>query len=122
VTNVTPLDFGPDPASQFDLNDRGIVSGTSDQPGGARAFRYDPFSGSLTLLDPLPTEPESWGLAINNRGHVLGYSFVPFALERIGVWRGTEFHTYFVQGTTDVPTLSNRLLWNESGLIVITDT
>jgi hypothetical protein len=120
--DVTPLDFGPDFASNFDINNRGIISGTSFRPDGGRAFRYDPFSGTLTLLNPLPTEPESWGLAINNRGHVLGYSFVPGALERIGVWRGTEFHTYFVEGTPEFPTVSNRLEWNERGLIVITDT
>jgi hypothetical protein len=118
---VTTLDFGSDPASQFDINDRGIVSGTSDRPDSDRAFRYNPFSGRFTLLEPLPTEPDSWGQAINNRGHVLGYSFVPGGLERIGVWRGTKFHTYFVEGTPEVPTVSNSLLWNERGLIVITD-
>jgi hypothetical protein len=90
---VTPLNFGPDRADQFDLNDLGIVSGTSDRPGNGRAFRYNPFAGRFTLLDPLPTESDSWGQAINNRGDVLGYSFIPGALERIGVWRGTEFHT-----------------------------
>ena len=96
---VTPLDFGPDPADQFDINDRALISGTSSRQDGDRAFRYDPSSGSLTLLDPLPTEPDSWGQAINSRGDVLGYSFVGGGLERIGVWRGTEFHTYFVEGT-----------------------
>ncbi len=120
--NVTPLDFGAEPADQFDINDRGLISGTSFRQGGARAFRYDPYSGSLTLLDPLPTEPDSWGQAINSRGDVLGYSFVGGGLERIGVWRGTKFHTYFVEGTPEFPTISNRLRWNERGLIVITDT
>lgn len=120
--HVTPLNFGPDPVRDVDINDRGIVSGTSLRLGSNRAFRYDPFSGTFTLLEPLPTEPESWGQAINNRGHVLGYSFELNGSERIGVWRGTEFHTYFVQGTQEVPTRSNRLLWNERGLIVVTDT
>jgi hypothetical protein len=120
--HVTPLNFGPDPAGQFDINDRGVISGTSFREDANRAFRYDPSSGSFTVLDPLPTEPDSWGQAINNRGHVLGYSFVAGGLERIGVWRGTEFHTYFVEGTPEVPTLSNRLAWNKRGLIVITDT
>ena len=120
--HVTPLNFGPDPARHFDINDRGIISGTSSRPEGDRAFRYDPSSGNFTVLEPLPTELESRGQAINNRGDVLGYSFVFDGLERIGVWRGTEFRTYFVEGTPEVPTLSNRLLWNERGLIVITDT
>jgi hypothetical protein len=30
------------------------------------------------------------------------------------------FTTYFVEGTPDFPTVSNLLLWNEPGLIVIT--
>lgn len=119
---VTPLNFGPDPAGFFDINDRGVISGTSFRAGGARALRYDPFAGSFTLLDPLPTEPEAWGQAINNRGDVLGYSFVSGALERIGVWRDTRFRTSFVEGTPEFPTVSNRLLWNERGLVVITET
>ena len=74
------------------------------------------------ILDPLPTEPLSWGQAINTRGDVLGYSFVPGGRERIGYWRDTTFVTSFVEGTPQYPTVSNRLLWNEVGLIVITRT
>jgi hypothetical protein len=114
------LDFGPDFAEQFDINDHGIVSGTSFRSAGDRAFRYHPRSGSITLLEPLPTEPKTWGQAINSRGDVLGYSFSDCGLERVGVWRGTTFHTYFVEGTPEFPTVSNDLLWNERGLIVIT--
>jgi hypothetical protein len=120
--HVTPLNFGSDFADLLDINNRGTISGSFRfREDGGRAFRYDPFSGRLTILDPLPTEPESWGLAINKRGDVLGYSFVGGGLERIGVWRGTRFHTYFVEGTPEFPTVSNSLLWNERGLIVITD-
>jgi hypothetical protein len=115
--HVTPLDFRP-----IDINDRGIISGTFFRSDGNRAFRYDPFSDRLTELDPLPTEPASEAQAINNRGDVLGYSFDFGVVERIGVWRGTKFHTYFVEGTPEVPTVSFSLLWNERGLIVITDT
>jgi hypothetical protein len=42
--------------------------------------------------------------------------------ERIGVWRGGTFQPYFVEGTPEFPTISNRLLWNRRGLIVITAT
>jgi hypothetical protein len=119
--HVTPLDFGPDPATLFDIDDRGLISGTSDRLDNDRAFRYHPSSGRLPLLEPLPTETSSWGLGINRRGDVLGYSFIDGGLERIGVWRGTKFRTYFVEGTLEFPTVSNRLLWNERGLIVITD-
>ena len=119
--NVTPLDFGGFP-DHLDINDRGRISGTFRRQAGDRAFRYAPFSGQLRLLEPLPTEPNSWGQAINSRGHVLGYSFVFGGRERIGVWRGARFRTYFVEGTAQFPTVSNRLVWNEQGLIVITDT
>ena len=74
------------------------------------------------MLDRLPTEPHAWGQAINRHGDVLGYSFVFGGLTRIGVWRGATFQTYFVEGTPEFPTVSNRLKWNERGMIVITDT
>jgi hypothetical protein len=120
---VTRLDFGGRQADSLDVNNEGIVAGTlSDGASGDRAFRLNPFSGQLTLLPPLPTEPASWGQAINNAAEVLGYSFVPGALERIGVWRGEQFSTYFVEGTPEFPTVSNKLLWNNAGLIIITRT
>jgi hypothetical protein len=120
---VTPLDIDGASISMLDMNRHGIVSGTISRPATAdRAFRLDPFSRKLTLLDPLPTEPRSWGMGINNRNDVLGYSFVNGGLERIGVWSGTRFKTYFVEGTPDFPTISNALLLNERGEIVITAT
>ncbi len=118
---IVPVDFGTTSARHIDLNDRGRISGTLSQEDGDRAFRYNPASGRLTVLEPLPTEPDAWGQAINSRGDVLGYSFVFGGLERIGVWHGTEFETFFVEGTPEFPTISNNLLWNERGLIVITN-
>src|SRR4051812_49019344 len=56
----------------------------------------------------------------NRASSVLGYSFVSGGLEAIGVWHNSTFKTYFVEGTTEFPTVSNNLLWNEPGLIVIT--
>jgi hypothetical protein len=108
--------------SYVQINDRGIVAGT----GGslfedARAFRLDTRTGRIMKLDPLPTEPLSWGLGINRRGDVLGYSFVSGATERIGVWdRKGRFQTYFVEGTPEFPTISNWLLFNDRNEIVIT--
>jgi hypothetical protein len=116
---TTPLDFGLPGAQPFDflhLNNRGIISGTA-----GRGFRFDTRTGKTTQLDPLPTEPEAWALDINNRVDVLGYSFVSGGLERIGVWdRHGEFRTYFVEGTPEFPTISNRLLFNDNNVIVIT--
>ncbi|MFI5916555.1 hypothetical protein [Dactylosporangium sp. NPDC051541] len=120
----TVLRFGanvadPDPRQ---LDDEGFIAGTEHPTGTpARAFRYNPFTRTSTILEPLPTESTAWGLGINNRVNVLGYSFNPAATERIGVWdRLNHFHQYFVEGTPETPTISNRLLFNDQNLIVIT--
>jgi hypothetical protein len=120
---VTPLDLGPDQILTISVNDASIVVGTIIPRGApARAFRYNPATRALTKFDPVEGDPESWGMAINLRGDVLGYSFVSGGRERIGVWRGRTFQPYFVEGTPEFPTISNRLLWNRRDLIVITAT
>jgi hypothetical protein len=122
---ATPLDFGPSISnpSRLAINNQGILSGRqgSSPFDGATGFRFDPRTEDAMLLQPLSTDPLAWGLAINNRGDVLGYSFVSGGLERIGVWdRQGEFKTYFVEGTSEFPTISNSLLFNDNNLIVIT--
>ena len=110
-------------ASQLSINNNGFVSGTQgdDLCDGGTGFRFDPRTGQVALLEPLSTDPTAWGVDINNRGQVLGYSFVCGGIERIGVWdRRGEFQTYFVEGTDEVPTISNKLLFNDNNLIVIT--
>ena len=126
TAKLTPLDFGPNITDPFFLhiNNQGIISGTTFQSltSQFRGFRFDYRTGKTTLLDPLPTEPNSWDLGINNRGDVLGYSFISGGLERIGVWdKKGEFNTYFVEGTPEFPTVSNSLLFNDNNLIVITE-
>lgn len=120
----TVLDFGPRVTHpQFlHMNDAGFIAGTAEPAvGRTRAFRYSPVTRTSTLLSPLPTESTSWGLGINNRLDVVGYSFTTAATERIGVWDfRNKFHQYFIEGTAQVPTISNRLLFNEQNLIVIT--
>lgn len=121
---VTPLDFGPDIPFAFFLgmNNKGIISGTTSIEGvGDRGFRFDLRTNVATLLEPLPTEPHAWALDINERGDILGYSFEFGATERIGVWdKEGKFHTYFVEGTPEFPTISNDLKFNDHNLIVIT--
>ena len=123
--SVAPIDLGPDAGFSFafDVNDRGVVSATtfSIPEGAFRGVRLRP-PGAPTFLEPLATEPQAWGLGINSKGDVLGYSFVFGAIERIGFWRGTTFHTRFVEGTPEFPTVSNALRWNDRGLIVATAT
>jgi hypothetical protein len=121
---TTALDFGPTVTNPFRLaiNNQGIISGTQGTFDGTTAFRFDTHTGETTLLHPLSTEPDAWGVDINNRGDVLGYSFVSGGIERIGVWnRDGVFQTYFVEGVPEFPTISNRLLFNDNNLIVITN-
>lgn len=128
----TPItyDLGPD-ARQIrnrTMNGQGIIAGTvlycfdiQCDSNKRRGFRLDPRTGAIAVLNPLPTEPDSEAWDINSSGEVLGYSFVGGALERIGVWdKNNKFHVYFVEGTESIPTVSNRLLFNDNKLIVIT--
>lgn len=121
----TVLDFGPTVTSPgfLSINNHDIISGTSfNFPDNDFGFRFDPRTGKLMRLDPLSTEPESWALDINNRGDVLGYSFIASGLERIGVWnKKGDFKAYFVEGIPEFPTISNSLLFNDHNLIVITN-
>jgi hypothetical protein len=124
---LTPLDV-PDYRHIF-VNDRGTVAGTAindnpDDPDSVNtAFRLRSRTPVLETLSPVVPDPNSWAQGIDARGNVLGYSFVFDGLERIGVWkRDGSFETYLEQGTPELPTISNRLLWSESGLIVITQS
>lgn len=127
---LTQLDFGPTVLnpSMLAINNHGTISGTQgpsliDRTTG---FRFDPRTGDVQLLEPVQVAPPdptevAWALGINQRGDVLGYSFVSGRKERIGIWdRDGVFTTYFVEGTPEFPTVSNSLLFNDSGLIVIT--
>lgn len=121
---VTPLDFGPDiPFVSFlsGMNNQGIIAGTTFIDSlGYRGFRFDPNTNQTALLEPLPTEPHAWAMGINDRGDILGYSFAFSSTERIGVWDAKgKFHTYFVEGTPEFPTISNNLVFNDNNLIVI---
>lgn len=83
---ITPIDFGPTitnpsfissvTSGRF-INNEGILAGTegSDLFVDARGFRFDPRTGEVVLLEPVPPDTLAWGLGINNRGDVLGYSF-----------------------------------------------
>ncbi|WP_454752664.1 hypothetical protein [Cupriavidus necator] len=103
------------------INNFGTVVGYRYLNGIYTAYRHNIITGHTTLLPPLPTEPHSWALGVNDLGDVVGYSFVISGLERIGIWNpGARFETYFTEGTPEYPTISNFLLINNSRLIVIT--
>jgi hypothetical protein len=111
-------------ASIRDLNNDGQIAGIiSTDLEAQRAFRFDSRTATTTILDPVSPDPHSWGMAINKQGEVLGYSFTFNGTERIGKWtRKNEFKTLFVEGTPEFPTISNELMWNEDGLVVVSQT
>jgi hypothetical protein len=114
---VTPV---PPDILVEDVNDRGQLAGIAFTPDGGRAVRFDADTATATTFEPIAGDPESWGQGINRHGEVLGYSFVSGGIERIGSWdRDGDFAVSFVEGTPEYPTVSNRLVWNEAGLIVI---
>jgi len=109
-------------ASVEDVNDRGEIAGIMFTDAN-RAFRFDSRTQITTVLEPVSPDPDSWGLGINRHGEVLGYSFSFNAIERIGKWnRQNEFETHFIEGIPEFPTISNRLNWNEAGVILISQT
>lgn len=106
-----------------DVNDRGVVVGRLATDAGQRGYSFDSRTRTTVAHEPLLMDADAWALGVNRRGEVLGYSFVFNGRERIGVWnRRNEFETYFVEGTLEYPTISNRLIWNEPGLIVVSET
>lgn len=118
-TFAVPLEIG----QIWDLNDQGVVAGTVSTDAGDRAFRFDSRTQTNTILEPIAPDPHSWGLGINRHGEVLGYSFEFGATERIGKWNAeNRFLVKFVEGTPEVPTISNHLVWNEAGFIVVSYT
>jgi hypothetical protein len=122
---TTPVDLSQLRTPFFlNVNRDAVFVGTEGSPYlDARAFRLDTRTGKKTQLDPLPSEPLSWGVGINKRGDVLGYSFVVSHLERIGVWNSEgQFQTYFVEGTPEVRPFSNWLVFNDHNVIAITQT
>jgi hypothetical protein len=120
---TTPLDFGPTVTnpSVSGINNQGLISGTEGISviDGAHGFRFDPRTGNVALFDPVSPDTIAWGVGINNRGNVLGYSFVIYPTpyhERIGVWdRYGHFKTYIYETIN-----SSILLFNDSNQIVIT--
>jgi hypothetical protein len=125
-TSLLNVDLNLVSLDRLHINNNNVFSGTAQvlqgqNPSLNRAFRYNPDTDSTTILNPLSTEANSWGMDLNDKGNVLGYSFNPSSTERIGVWDKTgRFNTYFVEGTPEFPTISNNLLFNNEGLIVIT--
>jgi hypothetical protein len=124
--HATPIDLGPNVPFAFflSMNNAGIISGTtlSLQTFTYFGFRFDTRTGQTTFLYPIAGDPEAWALSINNRGDILGYSFVFNATERIGVWDPKAVFTpYFVEGTPQIPTVSNALVFNDNNVIVISN-
>jgi len=117
------IDFGLDAfySDITGLNKFGVASGNTDlrgPPDSLRALRYDTNTKKTTVLEPL-SDRFSGAAGINDQGEIVGWSYGP-GIERVGVWhQSNKFEVYFVEGTPDVPTTSNRLGINNRNLIVI---
>ncbi len=121
---VTRLNIPSDLIWDFAINNRETVAGRMNLPSDDswQAFRFRPPTGPMELLAPVEQDTYTQGLAINDAGDVLGYSFVPGGVKHVGFWHGRQFHIQYTEGTAAHPTISNHLYWNHNGLIVITDT
>jgi uncharacterized membrane protein len=72
-----------------DINFSGVATGSFWSGNHARAFRWD--DGQLTPLEPPAGTTVSHGLAINDAGDVVGYSYdrSTFPRTRATLWQGT---------------------------------
>jgi hypothetical protein len=120
--NLKTLHFGPEVPFAFELsmNGRGVIAGNTERGGMPIAFRHDTRTGVTTLLPPVAGDLNARATDINSSGQVLGYSYTWDGAERIGTWdaRG-QFNTRLLQGTSEVPTISSTLRFNDAGLIAI---
>jgi probable HAF family extracellular repeat protein len=76
-------------AGASDINSSGVVTGSFWSGNNARAFRWE--DGQMTQLNPPAGTTVSHGLAINDAGDVVGFSYNPstFPLTRATLWQGT---------------------------------
>jgi probable HAF family extracellular repeat protein len=76
-------------AGASDINSRGVVTGSFWSGNDARAFRWE--NGQMTPLDPPAGTTVSHGLAINDAGDVVGFSYdhSTFPRTRATLWQGT---------------------------------
>jgi len=76
-------------AAASDINSSGVVTGSFWSGNHARAFRWD--DGIMTPLEPPTGMNVSQGLAINDAGDVVGFSYdrSTFPHTRATLWQGT---------------------------------
>jgi probable HAF family extracellular repeat protein len=76
-------------AGASDINSSGVVTGSFWSGDHARAFRWD--DGQMTTLEPPAGMNVSHGLAINDAGDVVGFSYdrSTFPRTRATLWQGT---------------------------------
>lgn len=109
------------------MNDRGEITGTLSVavPGGNApwGYRYDARTQTKTLLPVVPCDADTFAFGINQQGDILGYSQTIDGVQHVATWNAAnEISVLFTQGNVDSPTVSRRLVWNESGLVVLSDT
>ena len=121
------IDFGlPEPAVSAFMNNAGLIGLNKQATSHDRflhGYLFDPRTGTSTQLPPSsdPTDLNVLVEGINAGGDVLGYSFTDFFSpayhERVGIWKGGVFQTYFFETLN-----TNILVFNDRDEIVITET
>ena len=107
--HLVPFDLGTAFPAAFPRginNKKTIVGGyqPSSGLGNFNGFRFEHATGkTIKLSDPFPSGPftETWGLKVNEKGVILGFSHDYFtSQEQVGVWdTSNNFKTYFTNQT-----------------------
>jgi hypothetical protein len=128
VLPVTPdgagLQVPPKYSGLVAVNDSGEVAGYFGTQGGLadRGFRYDPHTGTTSILEPLPCDQISLAWAINEQGDVFGFSETPGLVKHVGKWnRDGEFETLLTEGDAQFPVTGDDA-WNGAALVVVSNT
>jgi hypothetical protein len=93
------LPTGSDCSGCWSVNNGGVVAGSIHDPdvNAFRAIQFRPPYGEPFVLDPLPTDSDSYPFGINSSGYILGSSNGGDPTKTtIGVWdKKGHFKTYF---------------------------
>ncbi len=113
-----PLPSGFISSEANDINDAGVIVGTVHKPGLQRAAAWYPDGQGgydIDLLGSLPGHNSTAANAINNRGDIIGVSFLPGAGAGWSVWFNSPSGIMNIL-ELDAPSQAQEV--NDNGLVV----